>query len=138
MEPDIHALFIVDLCRALGNISDFGHHVVLGMDTNDDARDGAGTAFCLSPLVVAFGACANNEANFNDVITGTFIKPEGSDPVAVSLIQALEHTSSIYDKGLPSLLNLILKHGGLRKIRMWLNLAHYQPVTIYAQPLTQL
>ena len=43
-EPDVHALFIADLCRALGNLRDFGHHAVLGMDANDDVRDGAVTA----------------------------------------------------------------------------------------------
>ena len=35
-EPDIHVLFIANLCKALGNLQDFGHHVVLGMDANDD------------------------------------------------------------------------------------------------------
>ena len=39
-EPYVHALFIADLCKALGNLRDFGHHVVLGMDANDDVRDG--------------------------------------------------------------------------------------------------
>ena len=40
-EPDVHALFIEDLYRALSSLRDFGHHVVLGMDANDDVRDGA-------------------------------------------------------------------------------------------------
>ena len=39
-EPDVQALFLVDLCKTLANLWDFGHHVVLGMDTNDDVRDG--------------------------------------------------------------------------------------------------
>ena len=39
-EPDVHALFIEDLCKALSDFRDFGHHVVLGMDANDDVRDG--------------------------------------------------------------------------------------------------
>ena len=39
-EPDIHALFLEDLCKALSDFCDFGHHVVLGMDANDDVRDG--------------------------------------------------------------------------------------------------
>ena len=49
-----------------------------------------GTSFCLPPLEDAFGTCANNEANCHPVIAGTFIPPEGSDPFAVSLLQALE------------------------------------------------
>ena len=40
-EPDVYALFIADLCKALDDLWDFGHHVVLGMDANDDVRDGA-------------------------------------------------------------------------------------------------
>ena len=43
-EPDVHALFIADLCKALGNLRDFGHRVVLGMDANDDIRDRAVSA----------------------------------------------------------------------------------------------
>ena len=39
-EPDVHALFLVDLCKTLSNFRDFGHHVVLGMDADDDVRDG--------------------------------------------------------------------------------------------------
>ena len=58
-----------------------------------------GTAFCLSPLEDGFGSCANNEANCYAVIAGTFVPPEGSDPFAVSLLQALEQPSSLYDKG---------------------------------------
>ena len=38
--PDIHALFIRDLCKFLGDFRDDGNNVVLGMDTNDDVRDG--------------------------------------------------------------------------------------------------
>ena len=59
-----------------------------------------GTAFCLPPLEEAFGSCANNEANCHAVIAGTFIPPEGSDPFAVSLLQALEQPTSLSDKGL--------------------------------------
>ena len=44
MEPDVCALFIADLCPALGDLRDIGHHVVLGMNTNDDVRDGAVSA----------------------------------------------------------------------------------------------
>ena len=40
-EPDVHALFIADLYKGLGDLLEFGHHVVLGMDANDDVRDGA-------------------------------------------------------------------------------------------------
>ena len=59
-----------------------------------------GTAFCLPPLEEAFGSCANNEANCHAVIAGTFIPPDGSDPFAVSLLQALEQPSSLSNKGL--------------------------------------
>ena len=55
----------------------------------------AGTASCLPPLEGAFGSCANNEANCHAVIAGTFIPPEGADPFAVSLLQALEQPSSL-------------------------------------------
>ena len=58
-----------------------------------------GTAFCLPPLEDTFGSCANNEANCHAVIAGTFDHPEGSDPFVVSLLQALEQPSSLYDKG---------------------------------------
>ena len=44
----------------------------------------AGTNFCFPPLEDAFGPCANNEANCNDIIAGSFIPPEGLDPFAVS------------------------------------------------------
>ena len=40
-EPDVHALFLVDLCKTISDFRDFGHHVVLGMDANDDVRDSA-------------------------------------------------------------------------------------------------
>ena len=39
-EPDVRALFLVDLCKTLAYLWDFSHHVVLGMDANDDVRDG--------------------------------------------------------------------------------------------------
>ena len=35
-EPDVHALFLEDLCKTLSDFRDLGHYVVLGMDTNDD------------------------------------------------------------------------------------------------------
>ena len=38
---DIHKLFITYLSAALGSMRDEGYHVVLGMDVNDDVRDGA-------------------------------------------------------------------------------------------------
>ena len=40
-EPDVHALLITDLCTALGDLRDWGYHVVLGMDSNDNVRDGS-------------------------------------------------------------------------------------------------
>ena len=40
-EPDVHALFLEDLCKTLSDFRDLGHHVELGMDANDDVRDGA-------------------------------------------------------------------------------------------------
>ena len=39
-QPDVHALFIRDLCKFLGDLRDNGHNVVLGMDANDNVRDG--------------------------------------------------------------------------------------------------
>ena len=39
-EPDVHALFLEDLCKTLSNFRDFDDHVVLGMDANDDVRNG--------------------------------------------------------------------------------------------------
>ena len=38
--PDIHEEFITDLCYAIGRWRDEGFHVVLGMDSNEDVRDG--------------------------------------------------------------------------------------------------
>ena len=38
--PDVHALFICDLCKCLGELRDDGNHVVLGMDTNNNIRNG--------------------------------------------------------------------------------------------------
>ena len=60
----------------------------------------AGTAFCLPPLEVSFGSCANNEANCNNVIVSSFIPSEGLDSFAVSLLQSLEQPTSLSDKGL--------------------------------------
>ena len=40
-EPDVHALFVANLCSTLSDLQDFGHYVVLGMDANDDVKDGA-------------------------------------------------------------------------------------------------
>ena len=39
-EPDVHTLFIRDLCKFLGDLRDDGHNVILGMDANNDVRDG--------------------------------------------------------------------------------------------------
>ena len=38
--PDAQALFICDLVKFLGDLRDEGNNVVLGMDANDDVRDG--------------------------------------------------------------------------------------------------
>ena len=51
-----------------------------------------GTAFCLPPLEDAFGPCANNEANCTDVIAGSFIPPEGSDPICCVTITSTRAT----------------------------------------------
>ena len=40
-DPDVQAIFIEDLCSALGTFRNDSNHVVLGMDTNEDVRDGA-------------------------------------------------------------------------------------------------
>ena len=37
--PDIHELFINNLCVALGSMQDEGYHLVLGMDANNDVQD---------------------------------------------------------------------------------------------------
>ena len=37
---DVHALFIRDLYKFLGELRDDGNNVVLGIDINDDVRDG--------------------------------------------------------------------------------------------------
>ena len=39
-EPDVQALFTRDLCNFLGDLRDDSNNVVLGMDANDDVRDG--------------------------------------------------------------------------------------------------
>ena len=39
-KPDVHALFIRDLCKFLGDLRNEGNNVVLEMDANDDVRDG--------------------------------------------------------------------------------------------------
>ena len=38
--PDVHTLFIRDLCKFLGDLRDEGNNVVFGMDDNDNIRDG--------------------------------------------------------------------------------------------------
>ena len=38
--PDVHALFIRDLCKFLDDLRDDDNNVVLGMNANDDDRDG--------------------------------------------------------------------------------------------------
>jgi hypothetical protein len=38
--PDIHEEFITDLCYAIGRWKDEGYHVVLGMNANEDVRNG--------------------------------------------------------------------------------------------------
>ena len=37
---EVHALFIRVLCKFLGDLRDEGNNVVLGMDANDNVRDG--------------------------------------------------------------------------------------------------
>ena len=34
--PDVHALFIRNLCKFLGDLCNEGNYAVLGMDVNDD------------------------------------------------------------------------------------------------------
>ena len=38
--PDVHAIFIRDLCKFLGDLCDKGNNSVLGMDANNDVQDG--------------------------------------------------------------------------------------------------
>ena len=40
LKLDVHALFIRDLCKFLGDLRDEGNNAVLGMDANDDVRNG--------------------------------------------------------------------------------------------------
>ena len=58
-----------------------------------------GTAFCLSPLEDAFGPYTNNEVNYNNFIAGSFIPPDSSNPFPVSLLQALEQSTLLSNKG---------------------------------------
>ena len=37
--PDVHTLFIRDLCKFLGELRDEGNTAVFGMDTNNDVQD---------------------------------------------------------------------------------------------------
>ena len=37
---DVHALFIRDLCKFLGDLCDKGNNIVLGMNANDNVQDG--------------------------------------------------------------------------------------------------
>ena len=39
-KPDVYALFIRDLCKFLSDLCDKDNNVVLGMNANDDVRDG--------------------------------------------------------------------------------------------------
>ena len=43
-EANVCALSIADLCKALCNLWDLGHYIVLCMDANDDVRDSAVSA----------------------------------------------------------------------------------------------
>ena len=40
-EPDMHAILIADLCTALGDLRNLGNLVVLGIDSNDNVRNGS-------------------------------------------------------------------------------------------------
>ena len=43
-ETNVHALFITDLCKAVGDLRNSSHPVVLGMDAILDVRDGTVSA----------------------------------------------------------------------------------------------
>ena len=43
-EPDVHPLFIADLCTALGDLRYLGYHVVLCMNSNDNDQNGSVSA----------------------------------------------------------------------------------------------
>ena len=43
-EPDVRTLFIPNLCKTLGDMRDLGYHVILGIDANNDLRDGSVSA----------------------------------------------------------------------------------------------
>ena len=94
---------VTDFITGISRIVETQEEIVAAAAAESNLRrqsQTVGTAFCLSPLEDAFGTCANNEANCHAVIAGTFIPPEGSDPFAVSLLQALEQPSSLSEKGL--------------------------------------
>ena len=59
-EPDVHALFLEDLCKTLSDFRDFGDHVVLGMDANDDVRIGEVSA-ALAEIGIAEAVIKNHK-----------------------------------------------------------------------------
>ena len=74
--PNIHELFIKDLCKTLGNIRDEGYHLVLKMDTNDDARDGeVSEALLVIDISEAVISNHGGESVFGTSATNTKRKP---------------------------------------------------------------
>merc|ERR1712086_424934 len=57
------------------------------------------TAFRQSPLMNAFGPCADNKANCLGVLDGTFVPHHDADPFAVSLLETMVQPQSLRDKG---------------------------------------
>ena len=69
-----------------------------------------GTAFSLLLLVKVFNTCANNEANYNAVVEGSFILDENADPFDVDLLATFARPVSLKAKGLISLTVTPMKH----------------------------
>ena len=76
-KPDVHALFIRDLCKFLGNLRDNGHNVVLVMDANDDVRDGKVTEALME--IGMYEAVISNHAG--ESVPATCVTNEQRKPI---------------------------------------------------------
>ena len=69
-KPDVHALFIRDLYKFLGDLLDEGNNVVLGIDTNDDVIDGEVTK-ALMEIAMYEAVVSNHDGESVPVIYAT-------------------------------------------------------------------
>ena len=93
-------------------VTDFVTDIIIIVETQEEVMAAAaesdlrhrsqstGTIFYLLLLEDAFGTCANNKANCNDVIAGSFTLAKDANPFTVSLLQDLEQSASLKDKEL--------------------------------------